>query len=115
MSRTNGMVNTARRPASIEPPIGPSSSGAEREVRDDEMRQVNINAATNSAAETTSSGGTPMRSTSSDVNAGPHSAPIAPPMPISGNSLRACALSNTSAITLQNSDTTNRLNTLTQM
>ena len=38
-----------------------------------------------------------------------------PPIAINGNMRRACALSKMSAIKLQNSDTTNKLNTLVQM
>ncbi len=65
-------------------------------------------------AETTSKGATPRIFTSSEVTVGPNSAPPMPPSAISGNNRRAWPLSKTSAMKLQNSETTNRLNTLTQ-
>ena len=66
------------------------------------------------AADTTSKGATPTTVTSARVNSGPAIAPAVPPRAMIGNRRRACASSQMSAMKLQNTDTTNRLNTLTQ-
>jgi hypothetical protein len=67
-----------------------------------------------SVAETTSSGATPITSTRARVSAGPASAPQVPATAMTGNRRLACSLLQMSAMKLQNTDTTNRLNTLTQ-
>ena len=72
-------------------------------------------AAPSSAAESGSRLIGPTRSASTAVSPGPTIAPRLPPAAIRPNSRRACVCENTSFITLQNSEMTNRLNTLTQM
>src|SRR5690606_535753 len=67
-----------------------------------------------SAADTSSSGATPSDVTSVRVSAGPASAPAVPATAMIGNSRRACAGTQMSDMKIQNTETTNRLNTLTQ-
>ncbi len=71
-------------------------------------------AITSSDADTASSGATPITSTSARVSVGPATAPAVPATAMIGNSRRACSSLQMSAMKLQNTDTTNRLNTLTQ-
>ena len=67
-----------------------------------------------SDAETSSSGAMPITPTSVRVRIGPATAPAVPATAMIGNRRRDCASSQMSAMKLQNTDTTNRLNTLTQ-
>ena len=67
-----------------------------------------------SDADTTSSGATPITSTSARVSIGPATAPAVPATAMIGNRRRDCSSLQMSAMKLQNTDTTNRLNTLTQ-
>ena len=77
-------------------------------------RSSKPSATTSASAETSSNGATPISCTSNLVTSGPNTAPPMPPSAISENTRRAWLLPKMSAMTLQNSDTTNRLNTLTQ-
>ena len=56
----------------------------------------------------------PRPAASDAVSAGPASAPQLPPAETKPNSRAACSGRNRSVIRLQNTETTNRLNTLTQ-
>ncbi len=67
------------------------------------------------SAEISISCGTPIRSTSRAVSAGPASAPHVPPAAMMPYSRVAWSVVKMSDMKLQNTDTTNRLNTLTQM
>jgi hypothetical protein len=64
-------------------------------------------------ADTTNKGATPITPTSDRVSAGPVTAPTVPATAMIGNRRRACSLLQMSDMKLQNTDTTNRLNTLT--
>ena len=75
---------------------------------------MHTTASPSSAAETTSSGATPMMFTSVAVSVGPASAPQVPATAMTGNSRLACSTLQMSDMKIQNTDTTNRLNTLTQ-
>ncbi len=72
-------------------------------------------AANSMAAESGSRFAGPIAGASVAVMIGPTSAPALPPAEMKPYSRRACSLRNRSAMKLQNTDTTNRLNTLTQM
>src|SRR6266566_5298585 len=64
--------------------------------------------------DTSSSFAVPRAAASDAVSAGPASAPQLPPAEMKPNSRAACSGRNRSVIRLQNTETTNRLNTLTQ-
>ena len=66
------------------------------------------------AADTNSMLRTPTTVTNNAVSDGPASAPAVPPAAMNPYSRFACAVSNRSAIRLQNTLTANRLTTLTQ-
>src|SRR5690606_3283265 len=65
-------------------------------------------------ADTSSSGATPIMPTRPRVSPGPATAPQVPASAISGNRRRDCATLQMSVMKIQNTDTTNRLKTLTQ-
>ena len=67
-----------------------------------------------SAADTSRRFGMPIAGASHAVSPGPTIAPRLPPAEMKPKSRRAASVANTSAMKLQNTDTTNRLNTLTQ-
>ena len=71
-------------------------------------------AAARKAAETSSRFAVPSGAAASAVIVGPAMAPQLPPAAMAPYRRAACAASNRSAMKLQNTDTTNRLNTLTQ-
>ena len=55
----------------------------------------------------------PVSCARSALSAGPRSPPVVPPAAMKPNSRLPCSVLHTSAMTLQNTETTNRLNTLT--
>ena len=67
-----------------------------------------------SDADTTNNGATPITSTRLRVSIGPVIAPAVPASAMMGNNRRDCSMFQMSDMKLQNTDTTNRLNTLTQ-
>src|SRR6185503_17594328 len=76
-------------------------------------RKMQNMAAHSRAADTGSRLAGPIEGASSAVSKGPVKAPRLPPAEMNPYSRRACSLRNRSAMKLQKTDTTNRLNTLT--
>ena len=88
---------------------GPAAGASPR------RRATQTSAPARSAAATGNRLTGPIRGARSAVTAGPTSAPALPPAAMKPNSRRACSSRQTSAMKLQNTDTTKRLKTLSQM
>src|SRR5258705_231166 len=114
--------STRASPPSAPPPTGASSAAgssgsAPGPARDalGRRRATQTSAPARIAAATGSRLTGPIRGARSAVTVGPTSAPALPPAAMKPNSRRACSSRHTSAMKLQNTDTTKRLKTLSQM
>jgi hypothetical protein len=118
MLRMKGNAKICLRPSSMPPPIAISWDASWRRAPCTRAHRPNrtaqVTATISSEADTASSGATPITSTIVRVSNGPVTAPTVPATAMMGNRRRDCSSLQMSAMKLQNTDTTNRLNTLTQ-
>src|SRR6266849_1483957 len=117
MAARNGEVSAARAPARIEPPIG--ASGGASPLRGCALAQrasiaTQAMLAARTAAEMRIRLATPTHPTALAAIIGPAIAPQLPPAAMVPYRRAAWALSKRSDMKLQNTETTNRLNTLSQ-
>src|SRR5229473_6107481 len=117
MAARNGEASAARAPARIEPPIG--ASGGASPLRGWALAQrasiaMQTMLAARTAAEMRIRLATPTHPTALAAIIGPAIAPQLPPAAMVPYRRAAWALSKRSDMKLQNTETTNRLNTLSQ-